>query len=453
MSAVRRGYALLAAVMSVVAVACGAIFVAVGTGGAPVRTAAGRHHTAATAEAGTVWTGTWSASPAEPGPVLRGGPARSVRNVVHTSIGGTHARITLTNLYGKRALRVHAVSLAVRARGADAVPGTLRRVTFAGRAHATLPPGTDLVSDAVALPVPSDGDLLVTLHVPAGAPVTRHPIARQTSYAADGDHTADVDGAAYTEPVHTWQHLAAVDVVNPAARGAVVVFGDSITDGAGSTHDTNRRWPDLLADRLRDHGYAVLNQGIGGNRVLRHGKGPSGLSRLERDALGRSGVRAVVIGLGINDILRAPHETDARRITDGLTALTRRAHARGLRVAGATLMPFGGRRPELEAVRQEVNAIIRAGGVFDEVVDFDRALRDPYAPDRLLPAYDSGDGLHPNDAGYRRMARSLDLTDLRAGRRGSSGHRAPAEGATGVAGGARTVVAGASWQERRDGSA
>ncbi|MFJ8647009.1 SGNH/GDSL hydrolase family protein [Streptomyces sp. NPDC093546] len=418
MRGVHRGP--LAVVLAAAVLGCGGIFTAVERAGAdgPVRSSAlprqGAHAATALGTAG--WTGTWSAAPVEPAPVTHLTTARSVRNVVHTSIGGTAARITLTNRYGgERALRVDAASLAVRDEGAAAVPGTLRRVTFAGRPYVTVPPGADAVSDPIPLPVPYDGDLLVTLYVPAGAPVTRHPVARQTSYAADGDHTREVSGAAYTEAAPTWQHLAAVDVVNPAARGAVVVFGDSITDGVGSTRDANRRWPDVLADRLRGRGYAVLNQGIGGNRVLRDGRGPSALSRFERDALGRPGVRTVVVCLGINDIIRPPHETDPRRITDGLTALTRQAHARGLRVVGSTLMPFGGHRrytKELEAVRQQVNATIRAGGVFDEVVDFDRALRDPYAPTRLLPAYDSGDGLHPNDAGYRRMARSVDVAEL-----------------------------------------
>ncbi|MEE1752319.1 SGNH/GDSL hydrolase family protein [Streptomyces sp. SP18CS02] len=428
----RRGYAMLAALMALVVAVCGTIYVAVegagGAGGAGgtrggsadgVRAGSARLP-AATVEAGAAWTGTWSASPAEPGPPARaqGATARSLRNVVHTSIGGTHARITLTNLYGQRPLVVGAASIAVREAGAAAVPGTLRRVTFAGSTRVTVAPGAEKVSDPVQVPVPYDGDLLVTVHTPAAAPVTRHPIARQTSYAAAGDRTLDPGGRAYTARGTAWEHLAAVDVVNPSARGAVVVFGDSITDGVGSTSDTNRRWPDLLADRLRGRGYAVLNQGIGGNCVLRDGKGQSGVGRFQRDALGRSGARTVVISLGINDILRPPHERDARRIGDGLTALTRQAHARGLRVVGSTLMPFGAHRrhsPELEAVRQEVNRAIRAGGVFDEVVDFDVALRDPYAPERLLPAYDSGDGLHPNDAGYRRMAAFLDPADLEGG--------------------------------------
>ncbi|MEU7280891.1 GDSL-type esterase/lipase family protein [Streptomyces sp. NPDC045431] len=417
----------LAVVLAATVLGCGGIFAAAvertGTDG-PVRHTDPPHQDAraATTAEKAAWIGTWSAAPVEPAPshAQAAREPRSIRNVIHTSIGGTTARITLTNRYGgHRPLRVDAASLAVRAEGAAAVPGTLRRVTFAGgRPYVTIPPGADAVSDPVPLAVPYDGDLLVTLYVPAGAPTTRHPVARQTSYAADGDHTREVSGAAYTEaPAPTWHHLAAVDVVNPAARGAVLVLGDSLTDGVGSTRDANHRWPDLLADRLRSRGYGVVNQGIGGNRVLRDGRGPSALSRFERDALSRPGVRTVVICLGINDIIRPPHETDPRRITDGLTALTRQAHARGLRVVGSTLLPFGGHRrytKELEAVRQQVNATIRTGGVFDAVVDFDRALRDPYAPTRLLPAYDSGDGLHPGDAGYRHMARTVDLAELTA---------------------------------------
>ncbi|MEU8350075.1 SGNH/GDSL hydrolase family protein, partial [Streptomyces sp. NPDC048845] len=182
----------------------------------------------------------------------------------------------------------------------------------------------------------------------------------------------------------------------------------------------NRRWPDFLAQRLRDEQgapyYGVLNEGISGNRILVDGSGPSGLSRIDRDVLSHSGVRAVVIQLGVNDILRLPHQLDADRIVEGLRQLTQKAHGRGLKVVGGTLMPFGGHRgfsERTEATRQQVNAQIRAGGVFDAVVDFDEALRDPSAPHRLLPEYDSGDHLHPSDEGYRAMAHALDLDMLK----------------------------------------
>ncbi|MFJ6634132.1 SGNH/GDSL hydrolase family protein [Streptomyces sp. NPDC091376] len=370
------------------------------------------------------WAGTWSAAPGQAGT----GPAgpHSVRNVVHTSLGGDQVRITLSNLFGTEPLYMAHASIAVAAAsdgasdGASVVPGTLREVLFAGRPSVIVPPGGHVVGDPAPLLVPEDGHLLVTLHVPASGPagtVTLHERARQTSYLGPGDRTRDTDGSAFTHRTSTWHYLTAVDVHNPAARGAVVAIGDSLTDGAGSTSDTDRRWTDHLADRLRAGrwGYGVLNLGIGGNRLLQDGIGPSGLSRFERDVLDRSGARVVVIELGINDIIRPPRPADPAAITAGLRTLAEKARANGLRVVGTTLMPFEGHRrhtPELEAVREEVNEAVRAGRVFDDVIDFDRAVRDPYAPDRLLPAYDSGDHLHPNDAGYAQLARSVDLAVL-----------------------------------------
>ncbi|MFD5427953.1 SGNH/GDSL hydrolase family protein [Streptomyces sp. NPDC127084] len=342
-----------------------------------------------------------------------------MRNVVHTSVGGGQARITLSNLFGTAPLHVGGASVAVAGRGAEALPGTLREVRFDGQRSVAIPVGGHVVSDAAPLPVPEDGRLLVTVYVAAPGPgmVTLHWRAHQTSYLAVGDRTRDADGAAYTRRISSWQYLTAVDVLGQSVRGTVVAIGDSLTDGAGSTPDTDRRWPDRLAARLRAGrwGYGVVNQGISGNRALSDGTGPSGLSRFERDVLDRPGVRVVVIDLGINDIIRPPRPAGPGELTAALRTLAERARARGLRVVGATLMPFGGHRrhtPALEAVRQEVNAAIREGAVFDAVLDFDRALRDPYAPGRLDPAYDSGDHLHPNDAGYARMAQSVDLSVL-----------------------------------------
>ncbi|QIQ04644.1 SGNH/GDSL hydrolase family protein [Streptomyces liangshanensis] len=416
-----------------------------GSGAFQGRTSVGR---AAPASAGA-WTGTWAAAPGGPEPgAPHGYPGRSLRNVVHTSIGGTSVRITLSNRYGTGDLRIGHASVALRGPGAGgatggttgagtgavdaaattpgeggaaAVPGTMRRVTFGRSPAVTVPPGGQVVSDPVRLRVPSGGDLLVTVYTPAaGGPVTYHRYALQTSYVARGDRTEDTGGRAYTGRTTNWRYLTAVDVLAADARGAVVTFGDSITDGVGSRPGANHRWPDDLAVRLRDRHIGVLNEGIGGNRLLgsgvRRGKGESGLVRFRGDVLDRAGVRAVVVDLGINDIL-AGRERDPGRIVGALKELTAQAHGRGLRVIGSTLTPFGGYSGYTtagERVRQQVNAAIRAGGVFDDVVDFDRALRDPHAPDRLSPAYDSGDHLHPSDAGYRVMARTLDLGVLEA---------------------------------------
>ncbi|MFF8843171.1 SGNH/GDSL hydrolase family protein [Streptomyces sp. NPDC015127] len=412
----RQGYAGLAALMAAVVLICGGIYLGVGAvkDKPPVRTPAA---------AAPVWIGTWSAAPVGVAPLVTapgipsGRDGRSVRNVVHTSIGGTAARVTVSNLFGTLPLRISGVSLAVRAGddGPDAVRGTLRPVTFDRAPGATVAPGGQLVSDPVVLRIPYDSDLLVTVHTSApGGPVTSHPHARQTSYLADGDHTREEAGDAYTMETRAWHHVTAVDVLTSQARGAVVAVGDSITDGVSSTPDTNRRWPDVLADRLAGR-YGVLNEGISGNRLLSHDRGPSTLDRLDRDVLSRSGARTVIVAIGINDVLRAPYATTGDGVVTGLTDLTRRAHAHGLRVIGTTLLPCGGHprcTPAAETERVRVNAAIRSGGIFDAVVDFDRALRDPYAPHRLSPVYDSGDHLHPSDAGYARMGASVDTKAL-----------------------------------------
>ncbi|MGW7415768.1 SGNH/GDSL hydrolase family protein [Streptomyces sp. NPDC054863] len=446
----RNGYALLAGLAAVVVlISCG-IFALTGlmTGDDPPRGAregrdaqhgrgdGGRHGngTELRPAGGGQWIGTWSASPVGPEPrTQRGLPGRSVRNVVHTSIGGTSARITLSNRFGDKPLVVSHASIAVAAAsGAPAAePGTMRPVTFRGKPSVTIPAGGSVVGDRTAIKVPYDAELLVTLYsaAPSGS-VTYHPHARQTGYTAVGDHTEDPSGGAFRGRTNNYRYVTGVDVLNPDADGAVVLFGDSITDGISSTLDANRRYPDVLSDRLRAEPgaphYGVLNQGISGNRLLSDNRGPSGLSRFAADAADRPGVRVTVVLLGINDIIAPPHEYDPGRIVTGLRELVRQGHARQQRVVGGTLLPFGGHSswtPEREAVRQAVNEEIRAGRVFDGVVDFDRAVRDPYAPTRMLAAYDSGDHLHPGDEGYRRMGQWVDLRVLRGGNqvRGGAG--------------------------------
>ncbi|MFF3610274.1 SGNH/GDSL hydrolase family protein [Streptomyces sp. NPDC002580] len=432
----RHGYALLAAILSVVVVLSAAIYLGAAAddgSGSVSDVARGRtSHNAAPASSGT-WVGAWSASPAgaEPGTETDGLAGRSVRNVVHAAAAGTSARITLSNLYGQQPLAVtHAtIAVAATANDATAADGTMRRLTFGGATTVMVPPGGQVTSDAVRVRIPHGADVLVTTFSPTpSGPVTYHPFARQLSYVAAGDHTEDTSGAPYTEQSPYWRYLTALDVLSGEASGTVVVLGDSLTDGITSTVGANHRWTDVLSDRLRASAgsgrtprYSVVNQGISGNRILAAGPGrpadnPSGLSRFGRDVLDRTNVRAVVIDLGVNDILRNPNQVDPRTVTDGLRALVRQAHARGLRVVGATLMPFQGHRGYTEArnaVREAVNAEIRAGKVYDAVVDFDAALRDPYNPRRLRSDYDSGDHLHPSDKGYRRMGDVFDLTDLK----------------------------------------
>ncbi|MBG0854930.1 SGNH/GDSL hydrolase family protein [Streptomyces spinoverrucosus] len=431
------GYALLAAIVSLIVAMSVAIYVgAASDDGTAQRPAAGPHpprNTAAPASTGT-WVGAWSTSPsaAEPGTETAGLHDRSVRNVVHTSVGGTGARITLSNLYGRLPLTITDATIALAAAhgSAAALPQTMRRLTFNGIATVVIPPGRQAMSDAVRITIPYDSDVLVTTYAPAEpGPVTVHAHVRQISYAAQGDHAEDVTGTPYTQQVEAWRYLTALDVLSKESHGTLVAFGDSLTEGHSSTVGANRRWPDVLAKRLREAAvagqdvprYGVVNQGIGGNRILTGGNGrpadnPSGLTRFPRDVLGRTNVKVVVIDLGINDILRNPSVTDPELILDGLRTLTGQAHARGIRVIGATLMPFGGHRgysAEREAVRQAINAEIRSGRVFDAVVDFDRALRDAYDPRRFDPDYDSGDHLHPNDRGYERMAQEFDLESLK----------------------------------------
>jgi lysophospholipase L1-like esterase len=433
----RHGYAMLSALTALTVAISAAIYVGATADESSARHAeAGSrapHSTAAPVSTGT-WVGAWAASPvgAEPGTETDGLADRSVRNVVHTTASGSSARITLSNLYGQSPLTVTHATIAVAARHGSpvAASGTMRRLTFGGGTSVVIRSGGQVMSDAVRIGVAGGADLLVTTYSPApSGPVTYHPHARQTSYVAQGDRAEDVTGTPYTEQTSYWRYLTALDVLSDDSAGTVVVLGDSLTDGITSTENANHRWTDVLAARLRAAiasgqklpRYSVVNEGISGNRVLASGLGrpadnQSGLGRFGRDVLSRTNVKAVVIDLGVNDILRNPRLADPRKITDGLRTLVRQAHARGLKVVGATLMPFQGHRgysDARETVRQQVNTQIRAGLVYDAYADFDKALRDPYDPRRLLPDYDSGDHLHPSDLGYGKMAAAVDLRDLK----------------------------------------
>ncbi|MCI3276453.1 SGNH/GDSL hydrolase family protein [Streptomyces cylindrosporus] len=431
----RHGYALLSAIIALIVGLSAAIYVGIAADDGSTGTSTTALGNAGAAPASTgIWVGAWSASPAgaEPGTETTGMAGRSVRNVVHMSVGGTSARITLSNLYGQSALTITHASIAVAAASgtAAATADTMRRLTFDGNTTVVVPAGRQVLSDAVRIVVPQGSDLLVTTYSPtASGPVTYHPRARQISYVAQGDLTEDVTGAAYTEQTPFWRYVTAVDVLSHDADGTVVAFGDSLTDGITSTLGANHRWTDVLSQRLRtavESGrdlprYSVVNQGISGNQVLAGGLGrpadnQSGLDRFSRDVLSRTNVKVVIVDLGVNDILRNPRVADPDRIVAGLRTLVRQAHAHGIKVVGATLMPFQGHRgysQAREAVREQVNAEIRSGRVYDAVVDFDKALRDPYNPRKLRADYDSGDHLHPSDKGYARMAGVFDLKDLK----------------------------------------
>jgi lysophospholipase L1-like esterase len=347
--------------------------------------------------------------------------AQTLRLVVRTSIGGDHARIRLSNEYGDRPLVIGAAHMAVRDSGATIVAATDRALTFGGKNTITLRPGAVAVSDAVTLDVPKLADVAVSLYLADSARlVTRHAAAYQTNYVSRGNVAGERSFAPDTS-ITQWPFLVGVDVTNAAATGVIVTFGNSITDGAGSTRDANRRWPNVLAQRLissAEPAKGVANHGIGGNRVLTFGTGPSALARFDRDVLLTPGVTHVVLLEAINDIGASARDgVTADDIIQGYRQLIDRAHDRGLVIIGATLTPAGPRAtftPELEAKRAAVNAFVRARGNFDAVIDFDAATRDPAHPTQFLPAFDSGDHLHPSDAGYRAMGEAIDLSLFRA---------------------------------------
>lgn len=372
------------------------------------------------------WTGTWEAAASGTAPAL---PGASIRNVVHTSVGGRAARVRLSNRLGTRPLLLGSVTLALQLPGAPASPravaGSVRAVTFAGAGSVTVPAGRDLVSDPVALRVPADANLLVSVHTPADSgPATYHRSALQANFVAPwGDRTAQESGAGYIAKVNSWYYVTGVDVRGATAAGSVVALGDSITDGTGSSFEANHRWPDRLAARLRalpaHRRPGVLNAGVSGNRLLLDGRGPSALTRLDTDVFSRAGVRTMIVLEGINDIKGTPEQTDPRALEDAYRLVVRRAHARGIRVIGGTITPYGGHgayTPAREAVRQAVNTAIRTHRIFDAVADLDAAVRDPDRPSRILPAYDPGDHLHLNDAGMRALADTIDLRTLVAKR-------------------------------------
>lgn len=346
----------------------------------------------------------------------------TIRQVVHTTIGGTRVRIHISNEYGDKPLVIGAAHVALHTSGSSIDPSSDRALTFGGKPMALVRTGAVLVSDDIPFAVPMLGDLVISLFLPDSARTsTRHPLAVATTYVSrSGDQTAT---AAFSPDTtfRQWIFLSGVDVLNPLVTGTIVTIGNSITDGFNSTPDSNRRWPDVLARRLltsSEPPKAFVNAGISGNRVLTFGAGPSLVSRFDRDVLMQPGVSHVIILESINDINRSNVDTvSADDIIYGLKQVVDRAHERGIVVYGATVTPFGAIRPENAPKRHAVNQWIRTSGVFDGVIDFDAITRDPANPEAFLPAYDSGDHLHPSDAGYKAMGESIDLALFRARRR------------------------------------
>jgi lysophospholipase L1-like esterase len=355
-----------------------------------------------------------------------GGPNftdQTLRMVTHPSVGGDGLRVHLSNLRGTTPLAVGAVNVALQADRATAVAGSQQAVTFSHKRTLTIPAGEEVVSDPVPLSVRAEQNLLVSLYLPqATSSATWHSDAFDVSYLSKpGDHTADTEDGNYVAATTSWYYLSGLDVVSPAARGTVVAFGDSITDGYNTPASAYRRWPDDLARRLAGpHPAAVVDAGIGGNRVLTDvpniWQGVSALKRFAHDALAQPGVRTVILLEGINDIgTNAGPDggpLTAQQLIDGYRALIRQAHAAGVRILGGTLLPDKGAgyySEPAETIRQTANAWIRTSGQFDGVVDFDQALQDPSDPAALRAGFDSGDHLHPNEAGMQAMADAVDL--------------------------------------------
>jgi lysophospholipase L1-like esterase len=382
---------------------------------------------------GDGWVTSWSASPqvaARDTLAAVGFDNQTVRDIIFTSVGGDLIRLELTNVFGASPLRVGHVTVAVAGPDATVLPGTIHPVTYRGSASFQIPAGAQILTDPVAMPVAPLQDLAVSVYLPGqtGA-ATFHSDAQQVNWVSTaGDHAADSDGGAFITPTLSWYYVSALIVQASGADGTVVALGDSITDGVGSTADANARWPNDLARRLDALGgpaLSVADEGIGGNRVLIGARccGASAEARFGRDALDQPGVRDVIVLEGINDIgfsATSGAGVGAAQIIAGYQQLIAAAHARGLKIFGATLLPFQGAgyyTAAGEVTREAVNTWIRTSGAFDGVIDFDAVMGDPAHPLMLNPAYDCGDHLHPNDVGYQAMADAISLDMLLRGSR------------------------------------
>ena len=384
------------------------------------------------------WIGSWGASPLPPGPALGPFPATpsyanvTIRQLVRLSAGGRQLRLRLSNEYGAKALEIGAVHVALAGADGTLRSGTDHAVTFAGATKAMIPAGAPLVSDPIDLPVAALDTLSVSIYLPEDTgPCTCHSTGMQDAYVSKpGDFTKGT-----FEPASTMQSrafLTAVDVNADRASHTIVVLGDSISDGIGSTPNMNHRWPDLLADRLADRGgrqsWGVVNEGISGNRILADGAGQSALTRFDRDVLSVPGVDYLIVFEGVNDLgfaygkfegpLAAMRDSmpagqaTAEALIGGLRQIIERAHSHGIKVFGATIAPYDGASyysTEGNAVRERVNDWIRKGGEFDAVLDFDAVLRDPNQPTKIRDGWHAGDHLHGSDAGYRALVDSIDL--------------------------------------------
>lgn len=406
------------AVLATAALAAG-LFLAAPTGATAATPAAPASPHALSPAAADGFTGTWSVSPQSGGPSYR---QQTLRQIVHTSIGGSAARLRISNAFGSAPLTVADVHLARRASGSSVDTGTDRAVTFGGQGTVTVPAGGTAVSDTVGFSVPALSDVAVSFYLPQSTgSATYHQQGTQTNYLANGDVSA-AGSINVASTSGSYSFLTNLDVQNPAAQGAVATLGASITDGVASAQDSNRRWPNDLAARLAGSGrtVGVLNQGISGNKLLSDGAGQSALGRFDRDVIGQPGVKWVIFSDDpIND-LGAANRPSGDQLIAGLQQLVSRAHAAGLKFLCSTLTPFqgsGGWSQAGEDARAQINAFVRsAASGCDGVVDQDTATHDPANPARYLPAYDAGDHLHPNEAGLQAIANAVDLSLFGTGR-------------------------------------
>ena len=403
--------------------------VVAGTMAAIAAIAIGSATLAKDANSASHWVGTWNASPqAASLPLVLNG--QTIRQIVHVSIGGMHVRVRISNAYGAGSLLIGAARVGLRTTGASIASGSDRVLTFNGAESTTIPAGALAISDPVNLKVPDRGDLAVSLYIPGNQlAATEHSLGLQTTYISpDGDYSG-ADTLPTATAAQSFYFLTGVEVAASTKSRAIVTLGDSITDGLHSTADANKRWPNRLAERLRfqkgDSKVAVLNAGISGNRLLHNTVGTNASARLDRDVLVQSGARYLIVLEGINDI-GFPGSATADQIIAAHIQIIDRAHAMGLKVYGGTLTPFQAFLPGIyytsdgEAKRQAINHWIRTSKAYDAVIDFDKAIRDPKNPAAMRSAFDSGDHLHPNDAGYQAMANAIDLSlfkDRNLGRR------------------------------------
>ncbi|MCC5804342.1 GDSL-type esterase/lipase family protein [Rossellomorea vietnamensis] len=367
------------------------------------------------------WVGAWTASmqaPFKEGISNKGFENQTIRMIVHPHVNGKKIRLRLSNAFSEEPLTIQEVHVAISQGESEIQKDTDQEVTFEGKSTVTIPPGERKYSDSISLEITDDMPIAVSFYMKGkSGPVTWHPVSMQTTYISSGNKLSTSNPSVFKDKEKAWFLLDGVDVSSDdSLRGAIVVIGSSIANGNKSTEDTNRRWPDYLAKRLNQDqsDWTIMNAGISGNQLINSqpDKGENALARLQRDVFSQQGIKALILHQGLNDIRHYP-EYDAEKIIGRMKKIINSTHDQGLKIYGGTLTPFKGSgmfTARGEKTRQEVNHWIRTSGEFDGVIDFDKALRDPDEPEHYLKKYDSGDHLHPNDEGYKKMADTVDLS-------------------------------------------